>query len=60
MSVYKSVPITERVNLRVSVDAFNVFNQPGIGLPNSTTGILSLQTSAQGARFLQYGARVTW
>ena len=60
VSVYKSVPITERVNLRVSVDAFNVFNQPGIGLPNSTTGVLSLQTSAQGARFLQYGARVTW
>ena len=59
-SLYKSVAVTERVNLRVSVDAFNVFNQPGMALPNSTTGILSLQTSAQGARFLQYGARLTW
>ena len=59
-SLYKSVAITEHVNLRVSVDAFNVFNQPGMNLPNSTTGIISLQTSAQGARFLQYGARLTW
>ena len=30
-SVYKSVPITERVKLRINLDAFNVLNQPGIG-----------------------------
>jgi hypothetical protein len=58
-SVYKSVPITERVILRINLDAFNVLNQPGIGLPGGD-GIISLRTSAQGARTLQYTARLTW
>jgi hypothetical protein len=59
-SLYKSVPITERVGLRIGVDAFNVFNQPGLALPDPTTGILSLRLSGQGARTLQYTARLTW
>jgi hypothetical protein len=59
-SLYKSVTITERVGLRIGVDAFNVFNQPGLSLPDTTTGILSTRFSAQGARTLQYTARVTW
>jgi hypothetical protein len=58
-SVYKTVPITERVRLRVNLDAFNVLNQPGIGTP-STEGIISLRFSAQAARVLQYTARITW
>ena len=58
-SLYKSVAITEQVNLRISLDAFNVFNQPGIGLPGGD-GIISLRTSAQGARTMQYTARLTW
>jgi hypothetical protein len=58
-SVYKTVDITERVKLRVNLDAFNVLNQPGIGTP-STEGIISLRNSAQGARVLQYTARITW
>jgi Carboxypeptidase regulatory-like domain len=59
-SLYKSVAINERVGLRIGVDAFNVFNQPGLSLPDSTTGILSTRFSAQGARTLQYTARLTW
>jgi hypothetical protein len=59
-SLYKSVPISERVGLRIGVDAFNVFNQPGLSLPDPTTGILSLRFSGQGARTLQYTARLTW
>lgn len=58
-SVFKSIPITERVNLRINIDAFNVLNQPGIGLPGGD-GIISLRTSAQGARTMQYTARLTW
>jgi hypothetical protein len=58
-SVYKSVAITERVRLRINVDAFNVLNQPGIGTP-SPEGIISLRNSAQGARTMQYTARLTW
>jgi hypothetical protein len=60
LSLYKSVPIREKVALRIGVDAFNVFNQPGLNLPDSTTGILSLRLSAQGARVLQYTARLSW
>ena len=58
-SLYKNIPITERVVLRVNLDAFNVLNQPGIGLPGGD-GIISLRTSAQGARTMQYTARLTW
>jgi hypothetical protein len=61
-SLYKSVKMNESVELRVGVDAFNVFNQPGLTLPDTTSGILSLRTSAMGqsARTLQYTARLTW
>ncbi len=58
-SLYKNVPITEKVNLRLSLDAFNALNQPGLNLPTSD-GIISLRTSAQGARTMQYTARFTW
>ena len=59
-SLSKSVPINEHVRLRLSVDAFNVLNQPGTNLPDTTTGIITLRTSAQGARTMQYGARISW
>src|SRR5260370_35940933 len=52
-SVYKTVAVTERVKLRVNLDAFNVLNQPGRVTP-STDSIISLRNSAQGARVLQY------
>lgn len=58
-SVYKLIPITERVSIRLNLDAFNVLNQPGLPLP-SGEGIISLRTSAQGARTLQYTMRLTW
>jgi carboxypeptidase family protein len=58
-SVYKSVPLTERVILRFNLDAFNVLNQPGNPTP-SGEGIISLRNSAQGARVMQYTARLTW
>jgi hypothetical protein len=59
-SLYKTIPITERVNLRFNLDAFNVFNQPGLPMPNSTTGLIDLRSSGQGARTLQYSLRLTW
>jgi hypothetical protein len=58
-SLYKTVEITEKVKLRLNLDAFNVLNQPGLNTP-TTEGIISLRTSAQGARVLQYTARITW
>jgi hypothetical protein len=58
-SVYKNVKLSERVTLRINLDAFNVLNQPGIGLPGGD-GVISLRTSAQAARTLQYTARLSW
>lgn len=58
-SLYKNVPITEKIDLRLSLDAFNALNQPGLNLPTAD-GIISLRTSAQGARTMQYTARFTW
>jgi hypothetical protein len=58
-SLYKSFQLRESVSLRINLDAFNVLNQPGIGLPGGD-GIISLRTSAQDARIMQYTARLTW
>jgi hypothetical protein len=37
-SLFKVLPITERVKLRFNVDAFNVFNVQGYNNPNTTDG----------------------
>jgi len=58
-SIYKLIPITEKVSVRLNLDAFNVLNQPGLPLPTGE-GIISLRTSAQAARTLQYTMRLTW
>jgi hypothetical protein len=59
-SLFKNVRMGERVNLRLNADFFNVLNNPGIGQPNSTTGIISLQSSANGPRELQLSLRLTF
>ena len=58
-SLFKVLPITERVKARINLDAFNVFNMPGIGLPGES-GILSLQNSNNAPRELQLTLRVSW
>jgi hypothetical protein len=57
--LFKVLPITERVKARINLDAFNVFNMPGIGLPGES-GILSLQNSNNAPRELQLTLRVSW
>ncbi len=59
-SLFKMVPITERVNMRLNVDFFNVLNHPGN--PNSvgSTGMLATRNSGSGARVLQLTLRLTW
>ena len=59
-SLFKNVRVNERVNLRFNADFFNVMNMPGLTLPASATGILSLENSAQAARQLQLTVRVQW
>jgi len=60
-SLFKLIPVKERVNLRFNADFFNVLNHPGN--PNSyvgTTGILNVRGSGQAARVLQLTLRLLW
>jgi hypothetical protein len=59
-SLFKTVRITERVAARFNADFFNVLNMPGLSQPNSGSGIISLQNSANEARQLQLTLRVSW
>ncbi len=59
-SLFKNTRINERLVLRFNADFFNVLNMPGLNQPNSTSGIISLQNSADSARQLQLTLRLTW
>lgn len=59
-SAFKSIPITERVFLRMNVDFLNnVFNMPGTGVPGGD-GIITNRFSANAPRVLQLTMRLTW
>ena len=66
LSVFKVFPITERMNLRVNVDAFNAFNVQGFNNPNGTDGIqqiapgVGVASSANTPRQLQFTMRFTF
>ncbi|MBL8174240.1 MAG: TonB-dependent receptor [Bryobacterales bacterium] len=60
-SLFKVIPVNERVFFRLNIDFFNVFNMPGIPkTPDPTTGLIDAQVSGNGARALQFGLRLTW
>lgn len=66
LSLFKVFPITETVNLRVNVDAFNAFNIQGYTNPDWTDGIETVQSGGVGAssyntpRQIQLTARLTF
>jgi hypothetical protein len=66
LSLFKVFPITERVNFRVNLDAFNLFNVQGYNNPNGTDGTELVQAGGVGAtshntpRQLQLTARLTF
>lgn len=60
ISLYKIFTITERVKLRLNVDAFNAFNVQGRVNPNTSDGIESLQTSYWTPRQIQFTARLSF
>ncbi|MDP2999992.1 MAG: TonB-dependent receptor [Bryobacterales bacterium] len=59
-SIFKTIPINERANVRINADFFNVLNHPGN--PNSlgSTGMLATRNSGTGARTIQLTLRLTW
>jgi hypothetical protein len=59
-SAFKSIRLREQVYLRFNIDFFNVFNQPGTRLPDSTTGIITKQFSQNSPRVLQLTGRLNW
>jgi hypothetical protein len=59
-SLFKVIPINDRLKLRFNMDFFNVFNHPGTPLPNPDTGIISLQNSNNAPRQLQWTVRLNW
>jgi hypothetical protein len=60
ISLYKVFSISERVKVRLNVDAFNAFNIQGRVNPNTTTGVESLQTSYWTPRQIQISARFSF
>jgi hypothetical protein len=60
-SLFKVIPVRERISFRLNIDFFNVFNMPGIPkTPNAGSGIIDAQRSGNGARSLQFGLRLNW
>jgi hypothetical protein len=59
-SAFKTIPITERVFLRMNADFLdNVFNMPGTTMPGGD-GIILNRNSAVSPRVLQLTMRLTW
>jgi hypothetical protein len=59
-SLFKRIAITERVAVRFNADFFNVLNMPGMPMPGSDTGIISLRNSVNAPRQLQLTLRLAW
>lgn len=66
LSLFKVFPITEHVNLRVNVDAFNALNVQGYNNPNTTDGTEQVQpgvgvaSSYNTPRQIQFTMRLTF
>ena len=65
-SIFKVFPVTERVNVRFNMDAFNVFNVQGYTNPNATDGTEQVQPGGVGAssywpaRQIQFSLRLSF
>jgi len=66
-SLFKALPITERYILRFNMDAFNVFNEQGLGNPNATDGVTPCTapggvgcSSYNTARQIQFSLRLSF
>ena len=59
-SLFKLVPLTERVVLRFNADFFNVLNNPNNPLDIAGSGILSTRNSGTLPRMTQLTLRLIW
>jgi hypothetical protein len=60
-SIYKVFRFSERIQLRVQCDFFNVFNQPGMS-PTllDETGVVTKEFSQNAPRQMQLSAKFSW
>jgi hypothetical protein len=59
-SLFKTIPLNDRLKVRLNMDFFNVFNAPGIPMPEAGSGLLSLRNSNVAGRELQWTLRLNW
>ena len=59
-SLYKNIPIRERLAVRFNADFFNLFNHPNNPTGVSSEGLLATQNSGSSARVMQLSLRLTW
>lgn len=59
-SIFKTIPIRERVVLRINADFFNVLNHPNDPTGASSEGLIMTRASANAARMTQLTMRLTW
>jgi hypothetical protein len=65
LSIFKAIPITERINSEIRGQSYNLFNHPQFANPSqqnidNTTGIIINQTRFRSARELELAYRVTF
>jgi hypothetical protein len=60
ISLFKVFPITQDVNLRLNVDAFNAFNIQGTNTPNGSDGTVNYLSSFWTPRQIQLSLRLTF
>jgi len=59
-SLFKFIPLSEGVTLRINVDFFNVLNHPNNPTSVAVTGVLSTRNSGTAARTTQFSLRLSW
>ena len=59
-SLFKFIPINERVTMRFNMDFFNVLNNPNNPTGVAGTGFMSTRNSGTDARIMQLALRLTW
>jgi hypothetical protein len=58
VSLIKNFQLGEARRLRITADAFNVFNHPNDLNPNTRTGLIDLSQSANAPRIIQFSLRL--
>jgi len=59
-SLFKTIAVRDRVQVRFNADFFNVLNHPGNPSGVDGDGILDTRASGNAARVLQLTLRLTW